>query len=1100
MADADYIDASSFWDTAAAPQAAPQAPAVDQGMAPLAGAAADAGDLRAPVERTADDVLQPIPFPEPQNFEQFGENAQVDWDNLKQGVGAAGAVLMDRVGDQWQGHAPLIRGSDFQQMPALIGGVVENYWKDWAEPIARKAFAPPNIARGEITSGNLPGAIINQAAHNFANKPLTTFLDTAPVVGKGLPQAAKLAQTAGKVAAGTSYGTKAVDMMTTLAEKASPFYHPVVDQFQKSAAIGKTTVTWSRRFMDEATRMYSDLKDLYDQIPQAARGQVIEAAEVRNGIGEHLATIRNDPRVLAFVEKSRELDDHLAQSLVANKAMTRFERLAGQYGPFAMHHFKLSSASELTFSHLRQAKAILDKEGITPAHFAIMREGRLQNALKIKSGLFRGRRASDALPKSFDQALDPKRVPILEKQIAGLQKLIEDPKTPVDQLKGYQKQLADHQKTLDKLNERKPEFLRSRKSGARPPHVVSPDKLKAIEDLEQKIARENPTNIYAMKYLQGQLAKLKAEAAASEVNDAFKVAVAQKLEAMQYLWTADYLQEILSNPLFKGAEAGTGKTAFQVHDFFNKLGAAQGIAPGQMQQFLKANNLPSEVYLPTLAAIKLERVVNNLIGGESSLTGPLADAHRFVRTVGDITEPISNIQKTAQLGLNPGWAIYQQVQNLMLDAIATLEGPQHWGSAIMAAFLAFDKDVQKALPAWWKTDFADSTLATTTMPNPALLQGAANAGTLQMITKSAGDAAKGVQWLMSKNFELASRGDNAFRSHVGVYNMIKGAPIPLRDAFNLKAWKDNALTLLKDEARVADATKELELWMGKYDSLTNAQRRILRAQLPYANWLMHAAGVFAAMPIKRPFKSAFLNRFLRQAAEVSQDPHVLSQSNLEKGGVQTGRKGPNEGDEVIFGSSLSLPFATPMELAEQIRALAGTVSTDTTGMQQLNALYGIHTNLTGRNERTGKDFVPPEAIKVGGQAYINGKKVEGAKPELGHILGRNLFSSQEGQLRQALAYPNMPSDFTSAFGAHPKRQYEGEAIGGRRLRPPLKQYDAHILMLHNLLKTKPVEQTISKSKERKIERFQNKKLKRQERRRGGVTEEPTSIQRLFNPE
>lgn len=1057
---ADYVDAGSYWDNLGTGGAQAAVPAPDAGMAPLSGLANDAGAIRAPIERAPDEVLQPVPFPEPESFDQFGANAQTDWDNLKQGVGAAGATLIDRVGDQWQGKDTLIRGSDLQALPQLAGGVVKSYWQDWAEPIARKAFAPDPL-KGEMDFGPaaIPRAIASTAAENFANKPLTTALDVNPFFVKGAPTVAKIAQTTGKIAAGTAYGAKAVDMMDALAAKASPFYHPVVDQFQKSAAIGKTTVTWSRRFIDESQRLYADLKDLYDQIPQAMRENVIPAAEVRNGIAEHMSVIRDNPAVQAFIDKSRELDDHLAQSLVANQAMTRFERLAGQYGPFAMHHFGLSEARQLTFGHLRAAKRILDAAGVTPAHFAIMREGRLQNALKIKGGLFRGRRASDALPKSFDKALDPKRVPILEKEIADLNKVIENPATPVDQLKGLRQQMADKQKMIDKMNERKPDFLRSRTSGTRGPDTV---------------------------------------------NDAFKVAVAQKLEAMQYLWMADYLQEILDNPLFRSAEKAAGKTAFQVHDFFNKLGAAQGIAPGQMAKFLQKNNLPPEVYMPTLAAVKLERVVNNLIGGESSLTGPLKSAHEIVRTIGDATEPISNIQKTFQLGLNPGWAFFQQVQNSMLDAIATIEAPQHWPAAVMAAALTFDKDVQKALPAWWKADFADSTAATTVF-DPSLLKGAANAGTMQLIAKSAGDAAKGVQWLMSKNFELASKGDNAFRSHVGIYNLLKDAPIPMRDAFKLSVWKDNAIEIVKDAGKVEQATKEVELWLGKYDSLTNAQRRIIRSQLPYANWLFHATGVFLAMPVKRPFKTAILNRLLRDVAPMVQDPKELSESNLEKGGVQTGRKGPNDGTEVVFGSSLSLPFATPMELAEQIKALAGTVQTDDISTQQLNALYGMHSNFIGRNERTGRNFIPPEAIRTGGKAYTQeGEEIKGAKPDpFFHIPARNLFSSQEGQLRQTLAYPNQPSDFTNIWepgNAHPKRQFEGEAIQGKRLRPPLKQYDAKILMLHNLLKTKPVEQTMDKAKERQIDRFTRKKVRRATQRQGGVTEEPTSIQRLFKPQ
>ena len=506
--------------------------------------------------------------------------------------------------------------------------------------------------------------------------------------------------------------------------------------------------------------------------------------------------------------------------------------------------------------------------------------------------------------------------------------------------------------------------------------------------------------------------------------------------------------------------------------------------------------------------------------------------HKTVNTITDALEPISNIQKVMQLGFNWGWAVYQQAQNAMLYGTAAFQGVRDFVPSLIAIPLAFDKEIAEQLPKWWQADFTADVATVSKLPKDLkLAENLSNAGGWiqekldgafgglkpgEKVGKAGELAATGTRKYISAVFNTATFGDNAYRRALGIYNLhrgIKELPASQRalmeEGFSLGVFKRNVMKAAKNPKLAEQAGKEVELWLGKYDKLTNSQRRALRAVFPYYNWWAHSVGVVAAMPLKRPYKTMLLNRLFQQAPFALQDPEHLTEFNLRRGAVMTGKDGPNNYPEVVFGSSLSLPFFTPLELESQAKKLllGYAEEGEDTGNPLVNAAISQSSELfTGVNFRTGRPFVPSDAIRSKGKIYNpdTSKEITFYKPNNFHIIMRGLISSQEAQLREFLAYPALPADDTSltdilSNDIKVKRQFQGQynESTGVVERPPLQNYDIKALMLYNLLKLKPHEQTFSADMERQIKRYRDRSVRQARMRQGNPTDEPSSFMRIF---
>lgn len=1001
------------------------------------------------------DVLQPPPFPAPADIGQFGANVNADLSNLKQGLFTLGSFAKDRLYEGVpfprftpQGDfippQPIVRFEDAPGAMMLTAAVAKSYYDDYLEPVYKQGSLAP-------------------IGQRFLQKPISTPLDLMPAIGPTKFVGGKIGQAAGKVgqaAAETAVGQKAVSAASKIGDwvgqRVAPFTTPVRDAFELHSQIRDTVQTFNHRFVNEANTALDKVHEAFQKVPKDLRDDLIEAGEMRNL--EKYQKLAGVAEVEDFWKAVNDADGFLSGALVAGKAMTPQEKLAAQYGPYVRAKTGITEAELWTKRGQRmiaQAKKELDAIGRVPTYFGIITMKQVRSALRIRGSLFGGRLNKGAAQGKIEQVLKPEILPELDAKLkaidAQIEAVLKQPGANVEELKTLRAQRDRIISDTKKIENNTPGFLRKREVG---------DRVEGKHSF-------NAYDTFAARYLQG----------------------------MQYLFLKQFFQDLISNPKFHGGAAPiAGYAEFKVSDFFQKLGQGQGLNPQQIGDFLKAQGIPETIQMPEAAALKLSNILHDLADGKAgSLFESGVVSNRAVQAADHIASglmPIANLQKALQLGFNVGWAVYQQFQNASIYAYAAFQGPRDIAASIMAIPLAFDKKLAGSLPKWWTSvDFAEAA------PSAAQLTGLSK-------IKAAPHA------IMQAVFGVASKGDNFFNRLHGAYEslrMIDRLPPAeralMKEAFSLSAARENIITLVQDEAKAEQIGKEIFKWRGKYDELTRQERRHLRSVVPYADWWLHSFSILAAVP-ERPWKASLMSKLLAEAPLTLQDPSVQTEFELRRGAVPVrDRKGkvalgPNGKPLMMFGSGLDLPLTTPLELINQGQDAAGTLATERSGLPVLNAGITIPIEaLTGINTHTGAGFQAPDLIRTRGKSLTaEGQQAVKQKPDALHLLLRGVASSQEAQLREAIAYPNKPSDFTSILNPLNPRPKQGYPSG------PIKNYDAAMLILMELSRLKPLEQTLTKRDERRIKRFEKSNFRRAYRKqKGRLGVQPSALRDLFAP-
>lgn len=1007
-----------------APYATDTAPYVPD--APMKGSAAF-GNTPAPVAPQAEpSVLQDVPHEDPQNFEEFGENLETDFENIRQGVGVLSAGMKARLIDTSRGGM-LIQPQDAQLLGGIAVNIAQSYWNDWANPTFTKAFAPDadpgklKFFGGAMGPADIPRALVETGIENFKKRPISTGMDVLPI-GKAVEIPAKAA---GKAVANTraykAVAQAAIEMGDKVAD-AIPFYNPLKDQIQFQQHLGETAVSWNRKYVDEATRHLAEMKALYDKIPESFKRHmdIISAGEMRDTAQR--ALMQQVPEIKAFWDKANELDGHLTGSMIATGVMTAEEKLIAKYGPYTRAMNPGMKEKDLWTPQGKRAvmaaKQSLDAQGIEPTYFGLVSQGAVRSALKSAANLFGGDKNLSRMAKKGEQALSPNQVPELQKALDTVLDQIADPKTPVEAMKALKAHANKLNAQINKRNSETPGFLRKRTQGDR---------------------------------VDGKHA-----------DDAFDVWATRHVEALQFMYLKDFFEDLLKNPKLRADidNLPKGWEAFDVHDFFQRLGQSNGLPPGAIGRFLAGNGVPDpHIALPAMAARKLNGLLEDLNKGASP----------------GIFGRLSGIQKTMALGFNLGWAVWQQVQNGYVYGFFANQGIRDIVPSMMALGLAFDKEVAEALPKWWTaTDFGNQA------PKMHQLQGIAKLAAVPSA-------------ITEKVFGVASAGDNFYRRAYGSYQLLRAVD-KLPDAekavmqqafFSGSAAKHNVIELAKNPKLAEAAGKEVERVFGKYDALTNSQRRILRANITWVNWWFHAFSIVQAMP-ERPIKTALLGRLLQTAPQELQDPNILTERELRRGAVQlNGMKGPNDKPMITYGSSLDLPLLTPMEVTDQLKGIltGRSEGSDDPGFPQLNPAVGMVANTFGVDAATGARLKDPRDLSVKGRAYADKDgeplKVNRVAPVFADTIFRNVAASQAAQLREITAYPDKPAP-VGYF--NPARDFRGETLKAQSLTE---------IILGNFTKLKPIEQRVTKEEE-EIMKLRERRDVMKARARRGTLQPPNS--------
>jgi len=999
------------------------------------------------------DVLQPPPFAAPSDFGQFAANTGADLSNLKQGLFTVGSFAKERLyeGVPFPRFTPqgdfippqsIVRFEDVPGAAMLAGAVVKSYYDDYLEPVFKQGSLKP-------------------IGDRFLQKPISTSLDLLPAVQPTKFLAGKAATglgKAGEAAAKTAVGQRAVEAAGKfgdwVGQRAAPYVNPVKDAFELHSKIRDTVQTFNRRFIDEANGTLEKVKDAFDKVPKDLQDDLIAAGEMRDL--DKFRKLQGIAEVEDFWKAVNDADGFLSGALIAGKAMTPEEKLAAQYGPFARAKTGMTEAELWTPRGQRILQAVkqeLDAMGRIPTYFGIITLKQVRSALRIRGSLFGGKISKGAAQGKFEQVLKPEILPELESKLknldAQIEQVLKQPGQSLDELKALRTQRDSLLREMNKIEKGQPGFLRKRQVGDR------------VADKHSS----NAYDVFASRYLQG----------------------------LQYLYIRDFFQKLFSDVRFHGTSTKIpGYAEFKVDDFFQKLGQSHGIDSKQISDFLRSQGVPETVQMPNAAARKLTSLLGDLmdtgdrykLGGGAQLTADYLAKGLM---------PFANIQKSLQLGFNLGWAVYQQFQNASIYAYAAFQGPRDIVASIMAIPLAFDKELAKALPKWWtSTDFAEAAPAAGQLEGFAKIKAFPHA-------------------VMNGVFGIATKGDNFHRRLMGAYESLRQIDkLPpaqrslMNQAFSLQAARENIIRLVHDEGKAAEVGKEIEKWFGKYDELSRQERRHLRAVITYVDWWFHSFSILGAVP-ERPWKASLMSKLMAEAPLRLQDPSVQTEFELRRGAVpvrdRDGKlaKGPNGKPMMMFGTALDLPLTTPLELIGQGVDATATQSTERNGLPVMNPLLPLILEASGMNAHTGTLFQAPDLIRTRGKSYIGegpdkGKQVVKQKPDALHLLLRNFASSQEGQLREAIAFPNKPSDMTSILNPLNPRPKQSYSSG------PVRNFDMASLILYNFLRLKPLEQGITKTDERRIKRYEKNTFRRALRKQKGKLEtQPSFIRDLLVP-
>lgn len=341
------------------------------------------------------DNLRPAPYEHPANPGEFAQNLTTDVGNTIQGLASVGSAAMGRLyeaqpldlfsgkvfqpgyqsaKDGWGqtslGGQPLIRPGDFPAAGGIALGIINGYKTDYVDP----------VLQGQ------PGKIVDR----FFQKPLTTTMDLMPLkapIGKMTSSGSVML---GKAVESTALGQKAIQtghaLMDHIAAKATPFVSPITNYFQQKAAIAKVVASADHSFIDDVNRGFEYVKEAFDSVPKALQKDLIAAGEMRDPALR--AALNKSPEAVEFWRRAGQLNDEIAERLIAAGAMTRHEMDLAKYGPMT----GLTPAELVTEVGQQTLKEAI-ASGAKPTYFGIVTNGQVRSAAKIRGSLFRAERS-----------------------------------------------------------------------------------------------------------------------------------------------------------------------------------------------------------------------------------------------------------------------------------------------------------------------------------------------------------------------------------------------------------------------------------------------------------------------------------------------------------------------------------------------------------------------------------------------------------------------------------------------------------------------------------------------------------------------------------
>lgn len=538
--------------------------------------------------------------------------------------------------------------------------------------------------------------------------------------------------------------------------------------------------------------------------------------------------------------------------------------------------------------------------------------------------------------------------------------------------------------------------------------------------------------------------------------DAYKVWEERYLQGLKFLKTREFFADLLKNPKMM-----SGGVEVNVHDFFNKLGNSSGLSPQDMAKFL--GKIPPTVKMPPLVAATMK----NLLAAAPSGAGARAWAEA------------GQIFKTFTLGLDYFWMVNQSLANAAITEMAMWRSPRDISASFLAHMMSFNKDVVNKLPKNWFQ---------------AVTNEAESVGVMETVAKFAPPLAA----FMEKNFGLAASSDNYFRSLLGLYGLQRSIEkvdpstrLPLLKAFDLAARQQQIDTALANPAAVAAAGKEIAKWLGSYDALTAKQLAGPRAVAPFALWYNHALSVAKAMTTDTPVKNMILAHIEQQAPGLFQNDPELTQFDKDRSAIMVKPlgypvQGPNGGYLTKTATGMT-PFYQGPQL---VRMLANGIFGGKNKSDDTVVLHpGIRAGLTLLGAATGHGLNPdtlepwsnPHLTHRDGKQFdpFTNKEVQ-PTPATINVIMRDLLPRQEAFVRNVIAYPNKPTDFTTIGDRAIKRDFNHP--DGYQAFNSLQQ------ALFTLTKSMPTEQGVDVTNEQGMTAQQNKKVSRATNRQSFRTE------------
>ena len=560
-------------------------------------------------------------------------------------------------------------------------------------------------------------------------------------------------------------------------------------------------------------------------------------------------------------------------------------------------------------------------------------------------------------------------------------------------------------------------------------------------------------------------------------NDALDVHTARYVQGLQLLRLKDFFADIISNPTI--IKDGVN---FDLHEFMKDLMKQTGTRPEVATEFLK--DLPKHINLPSAAYTRLMQ----LTGNSKTLIN---------RAYFPLRAELATLSKNLMLGLDFAWAVNQSAQNVMIGGVSMFRGVNDIPASLMALAVLGEKDVRAALPKSWGANFSELPQTSSALRGAVWQEKADELAKFginvdQALVKDVAKVMAPVQMWMETVFGVAQAGDAAARAVHGAYQMLRtietttpAVQTALKDAFNLMAAKQKVLEGLADAKAVEEAGKHIDDWFGKYDALTAQDWKTMRSIAPFWLWWMHSATIAKRLATDTPIKLSLMAHTNKQIPLEFQT-NDMPESTKKMGSLPMydyngNRRVSQNGYPLMMNKPGFTPFGQVPELVLQtLHATNAGPGNEGLPMLAPDIWMGIAL-FSGKNPSNGRPWQDPHNYKVRGAQYNEkGEEVTSTPLPMQNLVARGLFPRQEGFLREVLAAPYQPSDYTTiGDGAYKLDSSTQE---------PLKNFGLGQSLFHMASKLKPMEQRFDANQEATINNMKKKNFLKAQARQQGVTQ------------